>query len=137
MADVSRVLPEIEYMFKKENLGADLLAGTVVFLVALPLCLGMALASDMPVASGLIAGIVGGLIVGAMGGSQLSVSGPAAGLIIIVVGAVHTLGIPGFLLATFIAGLLQVVLGLFKAGIFAHFIPQSVIKGMLAATVSH
>lgn len=116
------------------NLPQDLSAGIVVFLVALPLCLGIALASGAPLFSGIIAGIVGGLIVSWMSGSQLSVSGPAAGLTVIVFTAIETLGnFNAFLLSLVIAGVLQLGLGFFKAGAVAAFFPASVIKGMLAA----
>lgn len=116
------------------NLKADLPAGLVVSLVALPLCLGIALASGAPLFSGVIAGIVGGLIVGALSGSHLSVSGPAAGLTVIVLNAIESLGsFESFLLAVFLAGLIQLILGILKAGIIGHFFPSSVIKGMLAA----
>ena len=116
------------------HLGADLPAGMVVFLVALPLCLGIALASGAPMFSGIIAGIVGGLVVGVLSGSELSVSGPAAGLTVIVLNAINTLGtFEAFLLAVVIAGVIQLVLGFLKAGIIGHFFPSSVIKGMLSA----
>lgn len=115
----------------------DLSASVVVFLVALPLCLGIGLAStgrpDL-VFSGVIAGIVGGLIVGFSSGSHIGVSGPAAGLVVIVLTALETLGsFEGLLLATFIAGLIQIAGGYFKAGIIGYYFPSSVIKGMLAA----
>ncbi|RED95659.1 SulP family inorganic anion transporter [Marinoscillum furvescens] len=116
------------------NLKNDLPAGLVVALVALPLCLGIALASGAPLFGGLIAGIVGGLVVGLFSGSQLSVSGPAAGLTVIVLNAIDTLGTyESFLLAVFLAGLIQFTLGMLQAGIIGHFFPSSVIKGMLSA----
>jgi MFS superfamily sulfate permease-like transporter len=112
----------------------DLPAGLVVFLVALPLCLGIALASDAPLISGVISGILGGLVVGFLSGSHTSVSGPAAGLAVIVASAIHELGsFEVFLAAVIAAGLLQVGLGLARAGFLASLIPSSVIKGMLAA----
>ncbi|HSC85884.1 MAG TPA: SulP family inorganic anion transporter [Polyangiaceae bacterium] len=115
-------------------LGHDLLAGLVVFLVALPLCLGIALASGAPMIAGLIAGIVGGLLVGFLSGSHVSVSGPAAGLTAVVVSQIHTLGsFSAFLLAVVLAGVVQIVLGLVRAGSIASFFPTSVIKGLLAA----
>lgn len=115
-------------------LKGDLPAGLVVFLVALPLCLGIALASEAPLLSGIIAGIIGGLVVGGVSGSHLSVSGPAAGLAVIVAGAIHELGsFEVFLAAVIAAGLLQIALGLLRAGFLASLIPSSVIKGMLAA----
>lgn len=109
-------------------------AGLVVFLVALPLCLGIALASGAPLFSGIISGMVGGIVVGALSGSHTSVSGPAAGLSAIVLSAILTLNnFEVFLLAVVIAGLLQIGLGLFKAGAIADFMPSNVIKGLLAA----
>ncbi len=112
----------------------DLPAGLVVFLVALPLCLGIALASGAPLFSGLIAGIVGGLIVAVFSGSQLAVSGPAAGLTVIVLNAITEIGsYQGFLLAVVLAGVLQIILGFAKAGMIGKYFPSSVIKGMLAA----
>ncbi len=117
-----------------KSLGSDLPAGVVVFLVALPLCLGIALASGAPLFSGLIAGIVGGLVIGALSGSQLSVSGPAAGLTVIVLNAITKLGtFEAFTLAVVIAGLIQLTLGFLRAGTIGHFFPSSVIKGMLTA----
>ncbi|PRY07406.1 MFS superfamily sulfate permease-like transporter [Pontibacter ummariensis] len=116
------------------NLGKDIPAGLVVFLVALPLCLGIALASGAPLFSGLITGIVGGLVVAWLSGSQLSVSGPAAGLTVIVLNGIETLGaFEGFLLAVVLAGALQLVLGFVKAGVIGLYFPSSVIRGMLAA----
>ena len=112
----------------------DIVAGLVVFLVALPLCLGIALASGAPLFSGLLAGIIGGLVVGAISGSSSSVSGPAAGLTAIVATQIGVLGsFEAFLLAVFIGGLLQIGLGLMKAGALSAFFPSSVIKGLLAA----
>ncbi len=120
--------------YKLSNLKYDLPAGLVVFLVALPLCLGIALASGAPLFSGLITGIVGGIIVGALSGSSLSVSGPAAGLTVIVLGAIATLGsFEAFLLAVVLAGIFQLILGYARAGIISHYFPSSVIKGMLSA----
>jgi MFS superfamily sulfate permease-like transporter len=111
---------------------SDLPASIVVFFVAVPLCLGIALASGAPLFSGIIAGIVGGIIVGIASGSSLGVSGPAAGLAVIVLTAIATLGSwPAFLLAVVIAGILQLILGFAKAGFIAYFFPSSVIKGML------
>ena len=112
----------------------DVPAGIVVFLVALPLCLGIALASGAPLFSGLIAGLVGGLVVSWLSGSQLSVSGPAAGLTVIVFNAIENIGsFEGFLVACVLAGFLQTVLGFLRAGILGAFFPLAVIKGMLAA----
>lgn len=114
-------------------LGRDLPASVVVFLVALPLCLGIAVASGAPPLAGLVSGIVGGLVVGALSGSSLAVTGPAAGLTAIVLLGIEEIGYEGLLLATVIAGGMQLVLGLLRAGIFAYYFPTSVIKGMLAA----
>ncbi len=113
---------------------ADLSAGLVVFLVALPLCLGVALASGAPLFSGILAGIVGGLLVGAISGSHTSVSGPAAGLTAVVAAQIALLGsFEAFLVAVFLAGIMQLVLGVMRAGSIADFVPSSVIKGLLAA----
>ncbi len=107
-------------------------AGIVVFFVAVPLCLGIALASGAPLFSGLIAGIVGGIVVGVLSGSSLGVSGPAAGLAVIVAGAIETLGsFEAFLVAVVISGFLQIALGAARAGVLAYFFPSAVIKGML------
>ncbi len=112
----------------------DLPAGVVVFLVALPLCLGIALASGAPMLAGLVTGIVGGLVVSRLSGSQLMVSGPAAGLTAIVIAALVQLGsFERFLVAVVLAGAFQVALGLLRAGIIGYFFPSSVIRGMLAA----
>lgn len=111
----------------------DLGAGLVVFLVALPLCLGIALASGAPLAAGLITGVIGGLVVSRLSGSQLMVSGPAAGLTAIVLAAIAELGsFPAFLVAVVMGGILQLGLGMARAGIVAHFFPSTVIRGMLA-----
>lgn len=116
------------------NIKGDLPAGLVVFLIAVPLCLGIALASGAPLFSGMIAGIVGGLVVGFFSGSNLSVSGPAAGLTAIVLSAITTLGnFETFLLAVVIAGLFQLILGFLKAGTVANYFPSNVITGMLTA----
>ncbi|MCB0579495.1 MAG: SulP family inorganic anion transporter [Phaeodactylibacter sp.] len=116
-----------------KNLKYDLPASIVVFLVALPLCLGIALASGAPLFSGIIAGIVGGIAVGFVSGSQIGVSGPAAGLAVIVLTAIQDLGtFEIFLLAVVIAGVFQMLLGFAKAGIIGYYFPSSVIKGMLS-----
>ncbi|HLL44158.1 MAG TPA: SulP family inorganic anion transporter [Segetibacter sp.] len=120
-----------EYKPLKE-LKSDLPASIVVFFVAVPLCLGIALASGAPLFSGIIAGIVGGIVVGIASGSPLGVSGPAAGLAVIVFTAINTLGsYPAFLLAVIVGGIIQLALGFAKAGFIAYFFPTSVIKGML------
>src|SRR5678809_1452262 len=117
-----------------KNIGSDLPSSIVVFLVALPLCLGIALASNAPLFSGIIAGIIGGLVIGSLSGSQLSVSGPAAGLTAIVAAAILKLPtFETFLLAVVICGALQLVLGFIKAGVIGDYVPNCVIKGMLAA----
>ena len=119
-------------MFK--HLGRDLPSSIVVFLVALPLCLGIALASGAPPLSGLIAGIIGGIVVGALSGSPLGVSGPAAGLAVIVLNGIESLpSLEIFAVAVMIGGLVQVVLGVLRAGIIGLYFPSSVIQGMLAA----
>ncbi|MFN3426959.1 MAG: SulP family inorganic anion transporter [Candidatus Thermochlorobacter sp.] len=126
-----------KYEFKPglaENFKYDFPAGIVVFLVAVPLCLGIALASNAPLFSGLIAGIVGGMIVTLFSGSELSVSGPAAGLTVIVAAAIAKLGsFEAFLAAVVIAGVLQIFFGVIRAGMIGDYVPNSVIKGMLAA----
>lgn len=120
----------IKHMFKE--IKSDLPASIVVFFVAVPLCLGIALASGAPLFAGIIAGIVGGIIVGIASGSPLGVSGPAAGLAVIVLTSITTLGSwPVFLLAVVLAGVIQLSLGFAKAGFIAYFFPSSVIKGML------
>lgn len=125
---------EVKKYILKKNLKRDLPSSVVVFLVALPLCLGIALASGAPLFAGLIAGIVGGIVVGMLSGSQLSVTGPAAGLTVIVLGAIGQLGsFQIFLLAVVLAGAFQLVLGLIKAGTIGNYFPSSVIEGMLAA----
>jgi len=114
------------------NLKHDLPASVVVFFVALPLCLGIALASGAPLFSGLIAGIIGGIVVGSLSGSQVGVSGPAAGLAAIVLTAIGDLGgFQNFLLAVVLGGLIQLLFGILRAGIIGYYFPSSVIKGML------
>jgi MFS superfamily sulfate permease-like transporter len=116
------------------NLSSDIPAGIVVFFVAVPLCLGIALASGAPLFSGIIAGMVGGIVVGLLSGSQLGVSGPAAGLAVIVLTAIQDLGsYEVFLMAVVLAGVFQVLLGVLRAGIIGYYFPSAVIKGMLAA----
>lgn len=121
---------EVKNMFKE--LKNDLPASIVVFFVAVPLCLGIALASGAPLFAGIIAGIVGGIVVAIASGSSLGVSGPAAGLAVIVLTSITTLGSwPAFLLAVVLAGVIQLIMGFAKAGFIAYFFPSSVIKGML------
>ena len=125
------------------NLGRDLAASLVVFLVALPLCLGIALASqapgidpqfNVPLVAGLISGVVGGIVVGTLSGSHTSVSGPAAGLTAVVAMQIANLGsYQAFLAAVVLGGLLQIGLGMLRAGFISAFFPNSVIKGLLAA----
>lgn len=116
------------------NLKSDLPSGLVVFLVALPLCLGIALASGAPFFSGIISGIIGGIIIGSLSNSPLSVSGPAAGLAALVFGAISSIGDYSlFLCAVLIAGIIQILLGVAKLGGIANYIPGSVIKGMLTS----
>lgn len=113
---------------------SDFPASIVVFLVALPLCMGIALGSGAPVISGLIAGVVGGIVVGYLSGSKLSVSGPAAGLIATVSAGIINIGsFEAFLVSVIIAGVFQLLFGIFRAGVIGHFIPNAVIKGLLVA----
>jgi len=114
------------------HLKSDIPASIVVFFVAIPLCLGIALASGTPLFSGLIAGIIGGIVVGAISGSQVGVSGPAAGLVAIVLAALGTLGgYENFLVAVVLGGVIQLLFGVLRAGIIGYYFPSSVIKGML------
>ena len=116
------------------NITQDLPAGVVVFLVALPLCLGVALASGAPLFAGIIAGIAGGLVVGSVSGSHVSVSGPAAGLTTIVFANIAKMGsFEAFLVTVVLAGAIQFTLGMLKAGSIGNYFPSSVIKGMLSA----
>lgn len=116
------------------NIKSDFPAAVVVFFVAVPLCLGIALASGAPLFSGIIAGVVGGIVVGSISNSNLGVSGPAAGLTVIILSSIQQLGaFEIFLVAVVLAGLFQIVLGLLQAGIIGYYFPTSVIKGMLTA----
>ncbi|TAE23577.1 MAG: SulP family inorganic anion transporter [Candidatus Kapaibacterium sp.] len=118
----------------QRNLQSDLPAGLVVFLVALPLCLGIALASGAPLIGGVISGIIGGIVVAFVSGSELSVSGPAAGLTVIVAAAITSLGsYQNFLTAVVLSGALQLVFSIMRAGILGDYVPSSVIRGMLSA----
>jgi len=124
----------MQFLKIKANLKYDLPAGIVVFLIAVPLCLGIALASGAPLFSGMISGIIGGIVVGTLSKSHTSVSGPAAGLAAVVLVAIQTLGsYEAFLLAVVLAGLFQIALGFARAGSIADYFPSSVIKGMLTA----
>ena len=117
-----------------KHISYDAKAGITVFLIAIPLCLGISLASGVPPVSGIISGIIGGLVIGFLSGSNLSVSGPAAGLVSVVITALAVLGsFQLFLTAIMIAGVIQIIFGYARAGVIAHYIPYSVIKGMLAA----
>jgi MFS superfamily sulfate permease-like transporter len=116
------------------SLAKDLAGGLVVFLVALPLCLGIALASGAPMLAGLVSGVVGGLLVAWLSGSHTSVSGPAAGMVAVVLAQVAALGsYEAFLVAVILAGAIQILLGALRAGFIAAFFPSNVIKGLLAA----
>ncbi len=117
-----------------KNWKKDVPASLVVFFVALPLCLGIALASGAPLFSGLIAGIIGGIVVGLISKSNIGVSGPAAGLSVIVLNAITDLGgYEIFLVAVVLAGIFQIIMGILKAGVIGYYFPSSVIKGMLCA----
>lgn len=117
-----------------QHLKGDFAAGLVVFLIAVPLCLGIALASGAPLFSGIVSGIIGGIVVGIFSGSQLSVTGPAAGLTAIVLAAITELkSFEIFLCAVMVAGLIQFLLGVLKAGTVANYFPSNVIEGMLTA----
>lgn len=135
-SDVSlSVLPSSNTDFSiRNNLSRDIPSGLVVFLVALPLCLGIALASGAPLLGGVIAGIIGGTVVAILSGSELSVSGPAAGLTTIVAAAIVSLGsYQNFLTAVVLAGVVQLVFSYIRAGIIGDYVPSSVVRGMLAA----
>ena len=122
-----------QYHFKDYFL-QDFLAGFAVFLVAIPLCLGIALASGAPLLSGVMSGIIGGIVIGFLSKSHTSVSGPAAGLVAVIITSIQTLGsYEIFLVAVVIAGLLQIVMGFARFGILANYIPSSVIRGLLGA----
>lgn len=134
MIDSSLLNPRLFRVYAKRYLKYDFVAGIVVFLVAIPLCLGIALASGAPLFSGILSGIIGGIVVGALSGSQISVSGPAAGMAAIVVTAIAQLGdFNTFLLALTLAGVLQVIIGSFKAGFVADYVPSNVVQGLLCA----
>ena len=133
MSPASDAVPAPQ-LSRTQSIGKDLIAGTVVFLVALPLCLGIAHASGAPVIAGIISGILGGIVVGLLSGSHISVSGPAAGLAAIVLSQIQVLGsYQAFLLAVAISGILQIGLGVLRAGVLANYFPTNVIRGLLAA----
>ncbi len=119
---------------KREHLKTDLSAGLVVFLIALPLCLGISLASGAPLFAGIISGILGGIVVGFLSGSSINVSGPAASVALVVLTAIQTLGdFDAVLVAVVLAGVFQIILGYLKAGTVAYFFPNAMIKGILAS----
>ena len=121
-------------IYKKRYLKFDLVAGFVVFLVAVPLCLGIAIASGAPLLSGIISGIIGGIVIGVLSGSQVSVSGPGAAIATIVVAAIAELGsFPSFLVALIVAGVVQIIFGGLKAGFVAEYVPSNVVQGLLCA----
>lgn len=122
------------YIYRRRHLKFDFIAAIVVFLVAIPLCLGIALASNAPLFSGILGGIIGGIVVGFFSGSQVSVSGPAAGMATIVVASIAELGsFESFLLALMLAGLLQCAVGIFRAGFISDYVPSNVVQGLLCA----
>jgi len=128
------IFTRIIRVYQRRYIKFDLIAGFVVFLIAIPLCLGIALASGAPLLSGLIAGVIGGIVVGAISQSSVSVSGPAAGLIALVLAALTQLGsFPLFLTALVLAGLFQILFGVARAGFLADYIPSNVIQGLLCA----
>ena len=119
--------------FSFNHLRKDLIAGVIVFLIALPLCLGIAQASNAPLFSGIVAGIIGGIVIGSLSGSHVSVAGPAAGLTAIVLTGIDELGAFNiFLCSVIVAGAVQMLIGFLKAGTLANYFPSSVIEGMLA-----
>lgn len=121
-------------IYNKRYLKFDFVAAIVVFLVAVPLCLGIALASGAPLFSGILSGVIGGIVVGCLSGSQVSVSGPAAGMAAVVVTAIIQLGdFNSFLLALTLAGILQIIIGVLKAGFVADYVPSNVVQGLLCA----
>ena len=121
-------------IYNKRGLKFDFIAAIVVFLVAIPLCLGISLASGAPILSGILSGVIGGIVVGGLSGSPVSVSGPAAGMAAVVVAAIAQLGdFNVFLLALLLAGCLQMFLGIFRAGFIAEYVPSNVVQGLLCA----
>lgn len=118
-------------MIEFKNLQYDFSAGLAIFFIAIPMSLGIALACGAPLYSGLIASIVGGILVAPLSGSSLGISGAAAGLVIIMLSSIESLGFSAFLLTVFIAGMCQILMGLTKMGTIAHYFPSAVIKGML------
>ena len=121
-------------IYRKRQLRFDLVSALVVFFVAIPLCLGIALASGAPLLSGILSGIIGGIVVGTLSNSQVSVSGPAAGLAAVVIAAITQLGdFNTFLFALTLAGVFQILTGSLRAGFFAEYVPSNVIQGLLSA----
>lgn len=121
-------------IYRKRNFKFDFVAAIVLFLVAIPLCLGIALASGAPLISGIISGIIGGIVVGSLSGSSMSVSGPAAGMVAVVIAGIALLGgFNAFLLSLLFAGFLQIGLGCFRAGFIADYVPSNVVQGLLCA----
>ncbi|MCR9191932.1 MAG: SulP family inorganic anion transporter [Gammaproteobacteria bacterium] len=121
-------------IYRRRHLKFDFVSAVVVFLIAIPLCLGIALASGAPLLSGILSGIVGGILVGGLSGSHVSVAGPAAGMSAVVFSVIVQLGgFNAFLLALFISGVYQVIMGYFKAGFIADYVPANVIQGLLSA----
>ncbi len=132
MSTASNTNPVV--LSSRQSIGRDLVAGLVVFLVAVPLCLGIAHASGVPIIAGILSGIIGGILVGLLSGSHVSVAGPAAGLTAIVLSQLKILGsFEAFLLAVALGGIMQLGLGLVRAGVLANYFPSNVIKGLLAA----
>ncbi|MGZ8227504.1 MAG: SulP family inorganic anion transporter, partial [Methylococcaceae bacterium] len=136
----SAALPKTGLAGLKENWRSDLLSGFLVFLIALPLCLGISMASGFPPSAGIITAIIGGILVSRMSGSFVTINGPAAGLIVVVLGAVQSLGegdaMAGYrytLAAIVVASAFQILMGFFKSGRLSSFFPASVVHGMLAA----
>lgn len=126
--------PQMNHAYTMHSFKFDFVAAIVVFLVAIPLCLGIALASGAPLFSGILSGIIGGIIVGGLSGSQVSVSGPAAGMAAVVVAAITQIGgFNEFLLALTLAGVLQILIGSFKAGFIADYVPTNIVQGLLCA----
>lgn len=126
--------PSDQTLSRSQSIIKDVIAGIVVFLVALPLCLGIAVASNADPFAGIVSGIIGGIVVGILSGSHTSVSGPAAGLTAVIAVQIATLGsFEAFLAAVVVAGIIQIILGCVKAGIISAFVPSSVIKGLLSA----
>ena len=126
--------PRLLKIYSRRYLKYDFVAAIVVFLVAIPLCLGIALASGAPLFSGILSGVIGGIIVGILSGSAVSVSGPAAGMAAVVLTAITQLGdFNTFLLALVLAGFIQIAIGGLRAGFIADYVPSNVVQGLLCA----